>query len=131
MKIAFAAVSGAFLCAMLATGHAQTPVASPNLGAEYTRQMNVPPAVGGTHTSRAAERKARRGQLKQLEKSGALASPGEALGMNGNRPPAVSGTHASRQEERKERRAEMSQVVKSGELPVTNEAGVNQPASPR
>jgi hypothetical protein len=96
--------------------------APPSLGNnEYTRQMNQPKPIPGTHESRSAERKVKRSEVKQQNRAGQIEEPGEDWGMNRNQPPRVGGTHESRSAERKAIRADLKRQNKAGELPEIGE----------
>jgi hypothetical protein len=88
---------------------------------EYTRQMNQSKPVPGTHESRSAERKVKRAELKQENRSGQIPEVGEDWGTNGNKPPRVGGTHETRSAERKAIQADLRKQNKAGELPETGE----------
>lgn len=128
------AMAASVLLAASATAQTGTisPPASRNSSGEqaWLGYGNKPAPVSGTHESREAERHAHRQQMKEANTHGELPGVGEAYGVAGSRAPAAMApsSPAQRHAERVMRHEEIKGLVRAGEMPVTNEAGVSQPA---
>lgn len=122
MKIRMMALSISMGAALAAgTVSAQQPSTPAN---EYQRQMNVPKAVAGTHKSRAAERAAKRKELKALNHSHGLPQAGDDWGMHPRPQAAAHESAQDRRAERVARQQELKRLNKAGQLPVSDEADV-------
>src|SRR6187402_1566538 len=70
-------IAAALACTVVAPAKAEGR-ATPSLGNnEYTREMNQPKPVPGTHETRSSERKGKRAEVKQQNKAGQIPETGE------------------------------------------------------